>query len=506
MADIVLTSDASLMIRMDASPIKSLFVTMPNTVIPLPLYKRICKPLEVNDEGIPSRGTTALRTVEAIINNSNLQKYNTKIVSPNHLKAQINENTKIVGISAEDPLGISPATVQFTSLFGGEAINYIMFNKLMNNIKKLKRKFDFKVVFGGPGAWEFRSQALAEHYGVDYIFRGEAEPVLPSFFTEIIENPDEIESYEVIGKPAKPEEVPKLLGPVNTKIIEISRGCGRGCKFCPEGPIGKMRSFPLEKILHDARLHVDVGYKAITLQSEDALRYGSSNFLTDWEILSNLIEELYGIGVRDINFTSATFTSFYNDPDLIKRLTEKLNRFSKKENVIQVGLETASTRLMEMHFANKGSPLFGPSEWPEVILGAIEVMKENSWLPVSTVILGLPGEEKEDVVDTLRLLKKLDRSWGFFIPFFYVPMRIYSPSEWNRFIMDNMTWYHWTLFEELLKYNVEVLDSLSSHPTFGRNSFYHHMNLINRMKPLRSMLYKFLRFGLFRLYRKKSIK
>ncbi|MHA1315327.1 MAG: B12-binding domain-containing radical SAM protein, partial [Candidatus Helarchaeota archaeon] len=428
MANIVLTSDASLLIKLDASPIKTFFIALPNSIIPLPLFKRICRPLEVDKNGVPNRGTTALRTVEAIIHYSELQEYDTKIVSPLHLKRQINEDTKIVGISAEDPLGISPATVLFTSMFGGRAINSIMFEKLMIKIKRLKRKFGFKVVFGGPGAWQFRSKSVANYYGIDYVFRGEAENIVPPFFSEIIEDGNDITEFEKFGKPANPESIPKLLGPVNTKVIEISRGCGRGCKFCPEGPIGKMRSIRMEKILHDARLHVDAGYKSITLQSEDAFRYGSSNFLTEWEALSNLIDGLHDVGIRDINFTSTTFTAFYNDPDLVKKITNKLNRDKKKENVIQVGLETASTKLMEKHFKHKCSPLFKPSEWQEVVLGAIKIMKKHGWLPVSTVIMGLPGEEDDDVKDTLSLLKRLDHEWGFFIPFIYVPMQIYSTA------------------------------------------------------------------------------
>ncbi|MHC1592114.1 MAG: B12-binding domain-containing radical SAM protein [Candidatus Helarchaeales archaeon] len=506
MANIVLTSDASLLIKLESSPIKSLFITLPNSVVPLPLFKKICQPLDVNDQGVPYKATTALRTVEAIVRSSNLKTLDTKIVSPNHLKKQINEKTKIVGVSAEDPLGISPATVLFTSMFGGRSINNLMFEKLMNEIKKLKRKIGFKVIFGGPGAWQFRTKSVAQYYGIDYVFRGEAEEVLPSFLTRLINDETDVNGFEIFGRPARPEKIPKLFGPVNTKIIEISRGCGRGCKFCPEGPIGMMRSLPLDKILHDARIHVKAGFRSITLQSEDAFRYGSRDFLTDWEALSNLIDQLHDIGIKDINFTSTTFTAFYNDPDLTRKITQKLNRHKKKENVIQVGLETASSRLMKIHFANKCSPLFKPSEWPEVIMGAMKIMKEQAWLPVSTVIMGLPGEEDEDVLETIQLIKRLNRSWGFFIPFVYVPMKIYSLPERNRFIVENMTQYHWTLMEELIKHDVLVLEQLSRHPIFGKNNFYRQVNTINETKLLQRILLKLLHLGLFRIYKKKSKK
>ncbi|MHA1145170.1 MAG: hypothetical protein ACTSRW_10570 [Candidatus Helarchaeota archaeon] len=113
-------------------------------------------------------------------------------------------------------------------------------------------------------------------------------------------------------------------------------------------------------------------------------------------------------------------------------------------------------------------------------------------------------EEDDDVKDTLSLLKRLDHEWGFFIPFIYVPMQIYSTAERGRFILENMTRYHWTLMEELLKHDIMVLERLSSHTIFGKNKFYNQVNFINEAKFLRNLLFKLLHVGLFRIYRNKS--
>ncbi|MBW1937106.1 MAG: radical SAM protein, partial [Deltaproteobacteria bacterium] len=80
-------------------------------------------------------------------------------------------------------------------------------------------------------------------------------------------------------------------------MVQIGRGCDRGCSFCDPG----MRNFawrPMEEVLKDARINASSRYVgAITLLAEDELRYGNKS--GDWTPcgkIVDLIEEVKKLG------------------------------------------------------------------------------------------------------------------------------------------------------------------------------------------------------------------
>ncbi len=50
--------------------------------------------------------------------------------------------------------------------------------------------------------------------------------------------------------------------------------------------------------------------------------------------------------------------------------------------------------------AGKVKP-YKPEDWPTVVVDAFQILNDNNWVPASTLIVGLPGEEEHDVQLTL---------------------------------------------------------------------------------------------------------
>ncbi|TLN05665.1 hypothetical protein FDZ71_11295, partial [bacterium] len=263
--------------------------TFPRRIVQDFLFNHvICRPVPVNPDGTTSYPVLPLRAVEAILrNHDGYGAQDIRLAHPLHLERVVNRETRIVGVSANDPLGIGPATTSWIALFGGEPQNRLKFAMLMQRIRRLKERDGFTVIFGGPGAWQLVDPQAMDYYGVDYVLLGEGERAIPGLFEDL-----EAGTYAgprvIRGTPARATEVPSILGPTNSSLIEISRGCGKGCRFCAPNVAGRLRSFPLEKILHDAQVYLDWGIKSVTLQSEDTLRYGSSTMESDEDAVLTL--------------------------------------------------------------------------------------------------------------------------------------------------------------------------------------------------------------------------
>jgi len=67
-------------------------------------------------------------------------------------------------------------------------------------------------------------------------------------------------------------EIPVIKGASVNGLVEIMRGCPRGCKFCSV-TLRPLRFIPLEKILSEVEVNIKSGVKGVILHSEDVLLY-----------------------------------------------------------------------------------------------------------------------------------------------------------------------------------------------------------------------------------------
>jgi len=156
---IVLTADRSMMSNYRENYVFGFITCGPVERIPEFVFDYLLAPsVKVKPSGEAECAPYGLRKVEASL----LQEYkeNEVIVAhPDYVENFIGENTRVVGISAMDPLGMGPVT----SSFGSDILtpyNRKKFRELTNRLKGSGHKF--KVVLGGSGAWQFTKK---EHRG-----------------------------------------------------------------------------------------------------------------------------------------------------------------------------------------------------------------------------------------------------------------------------------------------------------------------------------------------------
>ena len=405
------------------------------------IYKEIFCPSVKFDRktGEAFAAPCGLRRIEAGLG-SGFDKNEIMISQPDHINKSIGEDTKIVGINTMDAMGIGPlpsATTQSTVT----PINRISFRNLCHKVKKLKEKNNFKVVVGGSGAWQLAAKKeLCDDYGIDHVVVGEADDKIVDIYNDITSGNanDAIYTHtEEIG------DIPYIQGPTCNGVIEAMRGCGRGCDFCDPN-MRRKRDFPIERLKEEAMINLDSGITSVWLQSEEILLYGldNSEMIPNKDAIIELFREMKALPhVNYVGTIHLTFSSAVAQPECIEKMAE-INDFGPKRwNGIQTGLETASAKLMRKHMPWKVKP-YSPEEWPQLVIDGIKLLNDNYYFASNTLVVGLPGEEDDDVQETIDLVKKLDGMATIVAPMLYTD---YHNAE-NTLTAQKMTKLQWELY------------------------------------------------------------
>jgi len=262
-----------------------------------------------NPDGTVKYALTGLRRLESACINRGFSRSDIATVNPDMVERFIGEETKVVGISVIDPLGLGPASTTFCSLLGGTPRTFVEFKRLMDKIKKLKRKYKFKVVVGGPGAWQLMPDHVRAKFSIDYLVMGEGEVSFPAFLEAVTNGDGYVKNGVYRGRPPKPSEIPPIADATRCGIIDVTRGCGRGCKFCAPATAGRLRSLPLETIEEDIKVNLEKGQSSIVFQSEDYLRYGVNGVIPDKDAVLTLFKTAFELGAKRVSGTHTSLAS-----------------------------------------------------------------------------------------------------------------------------------------------------------------------------------------------------
>jgi radical SAM superfamily enzyme YgiQ (UPF0313 family) len=350
----------------------------------------------------------ALCKVESILLHHGYTRDQVVIADPRRLDQVVGPRTKVVGLTTMDPLGVSFGSGVIYVLMrllgytpkGGPFTRRSFLEVLHDPSLRVHRP---KVIIGGPAVWQFLDLTNPSKWGIDCVMEGEGEKTIPEVFGQAVQG--ETIPDVVHGRPVPAEDIPPIMTPSMGGMVEITRGCGRGCKFCHPTLLA-FRSMPLETIEKEVKLNLEAGTDTICLHSEEFFRYGVRGLTPDPEQLRRLLERvsrLTGEEVRlETDFTAAA--TIMSKPEVVPLAAEYLTQ--GRWSYLEMGIETPSPRLIKQIMPGKVLP-FQPEEYGEIVEQAIGLLNDYHWLVCATMIVNIPGEREEDVIAGLELVDRL---------------------------------------------------------------------------------------------------
>lgn len=211
-----------------------------------------------------------------------------------------------------------------------------------------------------------------------------------------------------------------FMKPIHDRaIIEVMRGCSRGCRFCQAGiiyrPVRERSPLIVESLAED--IIKDTGYEELSLSSLSSCDYSAISFVVD-----SLIDKL---GKKHVSISLPSLRTDAFSVDLAKKI----------ESVRKTGLtfapESATERMQRV--INKGISR-------DQVLSTIKDAFSSGWESVKLYfLLGLPSETDEDIKEIAELIKSalrtaqefnkrasLNISVSTFVP------KAHTPFQWER--------------------------------------------------------------------------
>jgi radical SAM superfamily enzyme YgiQ (UPF0313 family) len=449
---IVLTSDPTMMSSYHGGVLLGFAATLPKAVMPDRIFRWLfCPPVPAGPDGRALIAPCGMRKVEAALLEAGFSEEEVFVAHPDHLEKAVGPDTKIVGITHDDPMGKIAAREIEEMIGKGAPHNRSKFLSLLSHPKILEHKPC--IIVGGNGAWEL----MGEDVPVDHIYLGEGEGDFPDICRKLLRG--EKVPKIVRGSPVPGEEIPVNRGATISGIVEIGRGCWRGCSFCSP-TMRTVRYRPLERILQDARVNLEKGQRDILLHSEDVFTYGSRGMKTNPEKVLELIKKVKGLGPKTVDVSHISLATVHENQNLLREISQVVGIGSDQLYMSAwIGIETGSCRILEMHMPRKALPC-DLSQWPEIVRDCYRLFAEESWLPVASLVLGLPGETAEDVRKTIDLVESLKEYTGLMLPLFLTPMADTRVGVTRGFGRDNALPEHWQLVGLCLQYNLRHLKRL----------------------------------------------
>ncbi|MCW4044777.1 MAG: B12-binding domain-containing radical SAM protein [Candidatus Bathyarchaeota archaeon] len=451
--EVLLTCDRTLMSNYHGNEFIGFGTCAPPNFIPEWFYSFLFFPPIRTSKGVPFAAPYGLRKVEAQLLK---EGFSVATVSPQHLK-QHASRAKVIGIHAMDPFGLGPASTTLAAILKKEPYLAKHFQALLcSSAVKEAKKNGAKIIVGGPGAWQFRYRPqFVEEYEIDCVVDGEAESALGEVFKTALNGGDLPRYYDISAKDAPAlDEIPNIVGPSINGLVEIGRGCCRGCEFC-NVTLRPLRWYPYEKILREMSVNRAGGLNMCCLHAEDVMLYGSRSTVPDDAKLVKL-HELVMKNCDSISWSHCSLAAVAANPKLFSRVSEIIRRKQTWWGA-EIGIETGSPALAKKIMPAKAHP-FRAEEWPEVVKAGMGILHDNMMVPACTLIVGLPEEREEDVLKTMELVDDLKHCRSLIVPLFFVPLGRLRSRDW--FKTAEMTELHKQLLFQCAEHDFYWLDDL----------------------------------------------
>ena len=283
---------------------------------------------------------------------------------------------------------------------------------LLGRIKHNKEKKDVIVGLCGCMAQEEVVVDLIEekYKYIDFVMGTHNIHKLPLILDEVLKEKRVIEVY---NRPVKIIENLPVKRDSNIKgWVNIMYGCDKFCTYCiVPYTRGSQRSRDKDDIINEVKSLVDNGYKEVTLLGQNVNAYGkdlNSNYK-----MANLLEDVAKTGIERLRFVTSHPWDFED---------EMIDVIAKYPNImpyIHLPLQSGSDRILK---------LMGRRYTKREYLELYNKIKEKvANVSITTdIIVGFPGETREDFEETLDVVNKCKFDSAF--TFIFSP-RVGTPAS-----------------------------------------------------------------------------
>ena len=206
----------------------------------------------------------------------------------------------------------------------------------------------------------------------------------------ITNNKQEIEVYS--REQDFVEDVPSIRSNPYKAYVNIIYGCDKFCTYCiVPYTRGRERSRKKEDILKEIKELIRDGYKEVTILGQNVNAYGKD--LYDDYYMGELLEDIAKTGIPRIRFMTS------HPWDFTDKMIDVIAKYDNIMPSIHLPLQSGSNKVLK---------LMGRRYTKESYMELFNKIKDRiPGVSVSTdIIVGFPGEDEEDIKDTLDLLEK----------------------------------------------------------------------------------------------------
>ena len=399
-----------------------------------------------------------LRRIEAALINGGFSPDDVAIVDERHLHDAVGPNTQIVAVTSGEPTGHGMNSTTMTEIAGGKIFPQVMFAVLMSKVRRYIDRFspNAKVVMGGPGAWQIAEDSDAmRKLGIDHVVTGYAEGNAAEIFRSILAG-DNVPTV-IQGAAVSADAIPPIRGASTMGVVEISRGCGLGCSFCTIARV-PMLHLPESTIVSDVETNIAAGMTSIAVLSEDFFRYGADGVNVNPEAVISLLtrlREIKDLRLIQIDHANILSISQYSDDQLQTIYNLLTGETGCKYPWVNIGIETVSGELLK---ASGGAAKMGrnaPADWGEFADRQLKRLLKIGFLPMASLVIGLPDETEDDIRQTLKWVESMSNERITIFPVLYAPIDGGTATR-----VGDLTRMHWKLIKACYKLNFKWIPKM----------------------------------------------
>lgn len=267
---------------------------------------------------------------------------------------------------------------------------------MLGRIKHLKQtKPDLLVGLAGCMSQEESvvDEIISKYKWMDFVFGTHNIHKLPFILQEHLNsNKLEVnvwsnEGNVIEGLPAKRDSKIKAW-------VNIMYGCDKFCTYCiVPYTRGKQRSRMPEDIINEVKDLIKQGYKEVTLLGQNVNAYGKDFKNREYK-MENLLEDVAKTGIERVRFVTS------HPWDFTDKMIEVIAKYDNICNYIHLPVQSGSSRILKLMGRR-----YTKESYLELYNKIRNKLGKNCSI-TTDIIVGFPGETKEDFNDTLSLAEK----------------------------------------------------------------------------------------------------